>query len=152
VNQAVKSDIANDRRREYLARHFAKNTQPDDTIRGWMAEYEEILANHEQIIATKTSLGNGIVRISTLGRKVDMTTLMNTLYRDGTKVVVIEGEAYNKSLGRKTIQVAFGTNDKSFDLLAVIKTAVPTASGFSQKANVDPQFEDAAIAAVRAAR
>src|SRR5579883_972208 len=40
VNQAVKSKIADDGRRVYLARHFAQNRDADATISGWVAEYE----------------------------------------------------------------------------------------------------------------
>lgn len=151
VNQAVKSDIANDNRRIHLARHFAGNSEPDETIRGWMSEYEEILANHDLIVSAKTDLGDGIVRVSTIGKKVDMTTLMARLYKSGAKVVVCEGEMFVPAIKAKKVMVAFGTDSKSFDLLAAVKVVVPTASGFAQKANVDPEHEEAALAAVRAA-
>lgn len=148
VNQAVKSAIADDSRRVYLARLLAFNSEPDEKVLGWMAEYEEILANHDLIVAAKTNLGFGIVRVSTVGRKVDMTTLMNRLYEDGAPIVICEGEMFNKALGKKTVQVAFGTNREKFNLLEYVKQVVPTASGFAQKANVDPEFEEVALAAV----
>ncbi|MBI4256939.1 hypothetical protein HY626_02700 [Candidatus Uhrbacteria bacterium] len=151
VNQAVKSDIGNDARRVHLARLFAQSRDADDTVRGWMVEYEEILANHRDILAAKTDLGNGIVRVSTIGKKVDMTTLMARLYKSGAKVVVCEGEMFVPAIKAKKVMVAFGTDSKSFDLLAAVKVVVPTASGFAQKANVDPEHEEAALAAVRAA-
>jgi hypothetical protein len=151
VNQAVKSDIANDARRVYLAQHFAANMDADAIILNWMAEYAEILKNHEEIIATKVDLGNGILRVSALGKRVDMTTLMGQLYAlPEVRIVMLEGEAYSKSLGRKTVQIAFGCREQ-LDLLGIIKAAVPSASGFAQKVNVDPKHEEAALAAVRAA-
>lgn len=150
VNKAMKSKIADDTRRVYLARHLANNTEPDATIRGWMAEYDAILANHAVVIANKLDLGDGIIYVSAIGKAVDMTTLMKSLYENGARVVVLEGEMYNKALGRKTVQIAFGTNEKKLDLLACIKRVVPAASGFAQKVNI-PEFEDVAIVAVRAA-
>lgn len=149
VNQAVKSKVADDTRRVYLAKHFAYHTEADSAIQGWIKEYEEILVNHQAILAAKQDLGDGIVRVSTVGKTVDMTTLMSQLYKAGAKVVVCEGEMFSKSLGRKTKQVAFGTNDK-VDLLACVKQVVPTASGFAQKANVDPEHEETATTAIRA--
>jgi len=150
VNQAVKSRIADDSRRVYLARYFAFNREPDETITGWIREYEEILRNHEEILAAKVDLGDGIVRVNATGRAVDMTTLMNTLYKSGARVVVCEGEMFNRSLNKKTVQIAFGTNDKSLDLLTIVKAAVPSASGFGQKVNVEPTDETAALAVIRA--
>lgn len=149
VNQAVKSKIADDTRRVYLAKHFASATEADATIAGWIKEYEVILANHQEILSSKTDCGDGIVRVSTVGRVVDMTTLMSQLYQAGAKVVICEGEMFDKALGRKTRQVAYGTNSK-LDLLACVKQVVPAASGFAQKANVPLESEEVATTAIRA--
>ncbi len=149
VNQAVKSAIQDDTRRVYLARHFAQNDTADSTIQGWCQEYEKILANHQEVLAGKKDLGGGLVRVSTIGKVVDMTTLLSELYK-GARVVVMEGEMFDKAAGKKVHQIAFGTNEKGFDLLACIKQVVPNASGFAQKANVETLFEEAATAAVRA--
>lgn len=151
VNQAVKTAIADDSRRVYLAQHFAFNRDTDVKIRQWTGEYMHVLANHDWIVESKDDLGDGIHRVTSTGLAVDMTTLMSRLYKEGAKVVVLEGEAFNKALGRKTVQVSFGTGDRNLDLLAVVKTAVPSASGFAQKANVDPEHEEAALAAIREA-
>jgi hypothetical protein len=150
VNQAVKSHIGDDARRVYLARHFAQSTESDATIFGWIAEYEEILGNHREIVAAKVDLGDSIVRVVATGKKVDMTTLMSGLYRGGAKVVVLEGEQYNKAAGCKMPMVSFGASDQKLDLLTPVKAAVPSASGFTGKVNVDPQHEDVALKAVRA--
>lgn len=149
VNAAVKSKIQDDTRRVYLARHFAEHAEADETIRGWIKEYEAILANHSEILAAKSNLGEGIVRASSVGKAVDMTTLMKSLHNDGARVVVLETEMFDKSVGGKIRLISFGT-DKKIDLLGAIKMVVPTASGFAQKANVRPEDEPAAIAAVRA--
>lgn len=151
VNQAVKSDIGNDARRVHLARHFATSNEPDSTIQGWMAEYEEILANHKQIVDAKIDLGDGIVRVVATGKKVDMTTLMSGLYKGGAKVVVLEGEQFNKAAGCKMRMVSFGASDQKLDLLTPVKAVVASASGFTNKVNVDPEHEEAALAAVRTA-
>ena len=150
VNQAVKSRIADDSRRVYLARHFAQSAEPDEVIRGWVTEYEQILNNHELVVGNRQYLGDGIVRINTTGIQVDMTTLMSRLFKDGARVVVCEAEMFNKSLGRKTRKVSFGANREGPNVLAAIKAAGVEASGFAQKANVEPEDEEAALAAVRA--
>lgn len=148
VNQAVKSRITDDSRRVHLAFRFAEHMEPDEKIRGWIAEYETILQNHEAILAAKQDLGDGIHRVVTTAKTVDVTTLMSQLYKNGARVVVMEAEMFDKSLGQKTRQIAFGTGEK-LDLLAAVKAAVPTASGFAQKANVPTESEEAALAAVR---
>jgi hypothetical protein len=150
VNQAVKSDIGNDTRRVYLAKHLATSIDADETIREWMTEYEMILASHQEIIAAKVELGDGIVRVVTIDKKVDMTTLMGTLYRGGAKVVVLEGVQFNKAAGCKMPMVSFGASDQKLDLLTPIKAVVSSASGFTSKVNVDPKDEAAALEIVRA--
>lgn len=148
VNQAVKSAITDDSRRVRLAWHFSMNTVPDTKIDGWVAEYEEILRNHKRIFGNRQGLGDNIVRISTLGVVIDMTTLMSEMYKDA-KVVVVEGELFNPAKKLKERMVSFGTNQK-LDILAAIKAVVPNASGFATKVNVAPEHEAAALAAVRA--
>ncbi len=152
VNQAVKSRIADDSRRVYLAKHFAQNRDADETINGWIAEYEAILATHEEIVEARQDLGDGIVRISAVGKTVDMTTLMKTVYDLGYSVVLTEGEMFDKSLGKKTIQIAFGCKPGlKLDAVATIKAAGVECSGFAAKANVRPEDEEAALAAIRSA-
>lgn len=149
VNRAVKSKIADDSRRVYLTKHFSQNAQPDETIIGWIAEYDKILENHQEIIAARQHLGDGIVRVITTGKAVDMTTLMSSLYKTGAKIVVVEGMAFNKSVGHPTLQISFGASNNQLDILNAIKTAGITASGFASKANVEPEDEAATLAVVR---
>jgi hypothetical protein len=146
VNEAVKSDIANNARRVHLANHFSENRQADNQISAWVKEYETILATHEELIKNREVFGD-IVRIDARGKKIDMTTLMFGLYKLA-KVVVIVGESYNKEVGAKVVQHSFGTQDKSVDLLAAIKAAGVNAGGFAQKANVAPEEAHKALQAV----
>jgi len=149
VNNAVKSDIANDARREYLARWFAFNREPDATILGWCAEYEAILANHEEILSAREDLGDGIVRVDSRGKKVDMTSLMGELYKL-SKVAIVIGESYDNRVGRKVVAHSFGV--QKGDIMVVLSSAdgVTVVSGFASKVTVTPESGDAAIAAVRA--
>ena len=152
ANMAVKSDIRDDSRRVYLAKHLAVSTQPDEKIAGWMIEYDGILANHDQIVADKENLGNGIHRVVATGFRVDMTTLMFRLYDEDAKVVALEGEAYIKVEGGKRPVLALGTKDKSLDLMSLIeKAGLTPLGGYAQKVNVDLKDEEAAIAAIRPA-
>ena len=151
ANQAVKSDMSNDARRVYLARHFAVYGEADETIRGWMAEYEEILANHRMILDATIDLGGGFVRVTTTGLKVDMTTLMAQLYKLA-RIVVAQGVAFVPAEKRAFELVSIGTADKSLDLLAIVRhTGINALGGFAQKANVSLGDEQAATAAIRAA-
>jgi hypothetical protein len=152
VNQAVKSRIADDSRRVYLAKHFARNHDVDATINGWIAEYEAVLATHEEIVDARQDLGDRIVRISAVGKTVDMTTLMKTVYELGYSVVLTEGEMFDKAAGKKTRQIAFGcAPGLKLDAVATIKAAGVECSGFAAKANVKPEDEQVALTAVRAA-
>lgn len=152
VNQAVKSDIGNDARRVYLAQHFALNYEPDETIRGWMAEYEEILRNHDQIVAEKVDLGDGIHRVNAVDLQVDMTTLMSRLYSEKARVVALYGDAFVPAEKRKRVVLSLGTNDKGLDLMAIVRAAgITPLGGFAQKVNIELGDERTAIAAIRAA-
>lgn len=146
VRRASKSNITDNSRREYLARHLAHHTEPDATIAGWMKEYDAILATHEQIVTTRIELGNGIVRVNTTGRTIDMTAFMDRLYGMGYKVVVIDGESYNIAKKAKERQISFGLKPGvKIDILGALKGAGITASGFANKVNIDPKDEAAAI-------
>jgi hypothetical protein len=151
VNAAVKSRIADDTRRAHLALHLAAgNTEPDSLIQGWIKEYEVILHNHEEIVAARQDLGDGLVRVVTLGKTIDVTTFMSQLYKLGYKIVVVDGEAFNPAKKAKERQISFGCAPQiKVDLVAGLKTAGITASGFAQKANVSPDDEAAAIAVVK---
>ncbi len=152
VNSAVKSAIWDNSRRVYLARHFAEHREPDETIRGWIAEYEAILQTHDEVLAEREDLGDGIVRIDCSGKVVDMTTLMGQVYAlPGVKVCIVRGEMYNKLAGRKEVMASFGSRIKDFDILSAIKGAGVPASGFASKANVSLENEAEAIGAVRKA-
>jgi hypothetical protein len=147
ANSAIKADIANDKRRVELATWFAFNTEPSDRILGYVAEYAEILRNHETIIQAATIPASGFIRVITGNLRVDVTSLMSTLYKRAT-IVIVDGEAYNKAVGKKTRQISFGA--QKTDILSVLKAAGVPCSGFAQKANVDPEHEAAALAALMA--
>jgi hypothetical protein len=149
VNHAVKSRIADDSRRVYLARHFAANADPDATIEGWIAEYEKILLSHDAIVDSRVDLEDGIVRVSAVGATVDMTVLMKRLYTD-YRLVLLEGELFDKKVGAKVRQIAFGCKPGlDLDLVAILKSAGIECSGFAAKANVPLEYEDIALQAVR---
>jgi hypothetical protein len=150
ANQAVKSKIADNTRRVYIAKVLSTSFEADETISEWIREYDFLLAANKALIETRENLGDGIVRIDATGKVIDMTSLMADLYAlDGVRVVILVGESYNKELGRKVVQHAFGTRDKSLDLQAALKASGINAGGFAQKANVNPDDADAAVEAIR---
>lgn len=152
VNQAVKSKIGDDSRRIKLARHLASGaTEPDSEIQGWIGEYAEILRNHEQIVAARQDLNDGLVRVDTRGRVIDVTAFMSELYKLGSKVVVVDGEVFVPAKKAKERQISFGCAPQlKVDLVAALKAVGIEASGFAQKANVPPADEARAVEVVRA--
>lgn len=152
ANQAVKSNIRDDARRVKIARHLAFNSEPDEQIATWIAEYEEILRNHDIIVDQKVDRGDGIHRVNACDMQVDMTTLMFRLYSEGARVVALYGEAFVPAEKRKRTVLSFGTNDKGLDLMAIVRGAgVNPLGGFAQKVNVELGDEEKAMAAIREA-
>lgn len=148
TNKAIKANISDNRRRDYIARHFAFNTEPDEQIKTWLVEYEEIMANNAMVFDARVELGHGLVRASAKGLKVDMTNLMAMLYSAGAKVVAMEGEQYSKEAGGKILQVSFGTPQGGADILSLLQNAMVPASEFANKANVLPEHEAKATSVV----
>lgn len=149
INEAVKSDIANNVRRVYLARHFAFIGDADETIRGWMAEYQEILANHQVIIEQAIDLGDGFVRVTTGDMRIDMTTLMRSLYAN-YRVVVLEGIMFDPTIKDKTTLVSIATGDNTRDLVAAVQNAgIAIHGGKGSKVNLAPEDEHVALKVVR---
>lgn len=152
VNEAVKSAIADSTRRVYLANHFAFNSEPDEKIIGWMKEYEGILATHAEILDSATLSDSGILSASSYGKKVDVTTLMKTLYAiTGVKVLALHGQTYDKSKGGVVETLSFGAPQGStIDLLAPLQAAGLPAMGFAQKASVPMEYATEALQIVEA--
>ncbi len=149
ANRAVKSAIWDNSRRVYLARHFAEHYEPDDVILGWVAEYEEILRTHDEILANCEDLSNGIVRVDCTGKVVDMTTLMGQVYDlPRVKVCLVRGEMFNPAKKKKEVMASFGTRIKDFNVLSAVKSAGISAGGFASKANVSLEDEADAIEAI----
>lgn len=147
-NRAVKSNMGDPVRRPHLARHLAFNEGPDHQILAWMAEYDEIEANHPIIAAKKEDLGDGITLLDGREQRHDVTTLMASEYK-GARIVVLRTNGFVKGKGNVPM-VSLGCNNKEWNLLEILKVAnVPTLGGFAQKANVRPEDEAAAIEAVR---
>ncbi len=152
ANRAVKSAMGDNSRRVHLAGHFAANREPDEVISSWCAEYEAIIATHEEVLGNREDLGSGIVRIDCTGKKVDMTTLMGQVYDlPETKACLVIGPVYNKAKGGIEVMASFGTRIEGFDIQAAIQSEGVSAGGFASKANVDLENEKAAIEAVRKA-
>jgi len=152
VNSAVKSKIADDSRRVKLAQHLATSREADVQIQGWIDEYAAILRNHEEIVGARVDLGDGMSRVDTRGKVVDMTAFMGQLYGLGVKIAVVDGESFNPAKKVKERQISFGCAPqlKTLDLVAALKAAGINASGFAQKANVQPEDEAKSVEVIRA--
>lgn len=146
---AIKSRITEDARRKYLVHHLAEGeTTPDDIIAGWISEYDAVLLTHEKLKKEAVCITKGLVRIDASGEIIDMTVLLSDLYEDGARVAVVMSDIFNFSRGYKFPQCTIATCDVSLDVLSLVKTKVPSASGFASKANMDPEFESIAIDAL----
>lgn len=149
VNRAVKPAIWDNTRRDYLARYFATNINPDEKIKGWLAEYAQMEVNHSAILAEKVDLGKGIWRVSSVGKLSDATTIFALCYKAGAKVVALENIMFNKVKGAKTPMLSIATPDKSLDILATLQAAKVQASGFASKANLELADEERAMEVIR---
>ncbi len=149
VNQAIKSKIADNSRRIYLAKHFSKVYEPDEKIRKWVTEYREILKAHEEVIENCKNLGQGIVRIDTEGRKVDMTSLLKSLY-ESYSVIITESKFHKKVTDEDIDQVTFSRKPGlKINLLSTIKKVRIPCAGFAAKVNLALKDEEVALATVR---
>lgn len=149
VNKAVKTAIFDNNRREYLTRYFATHTEFDEKIYGWLAEYSEMEINHSAIIAGKVDLGNGIWKISSVGKLADATTLFALCYKAGAKIVVLKNTMFSKTKNQKTPMLSIASSNKSLDILATLQSAEVPASGFASKANLELEEEERAIKVIR---
>lgn len=95
VNSCIKPSPNSDiRRRLYLIRHLAFNTEIDDQIQEWCNEYEPIKKNHQMVIERRKELGNGIVMVDLAGRKVDRNVLKRQLLIEGGFTVAIVSNSH----------------------------------------------------------
>ena len=149
VNSAVKSAIADDSRRIHLARHLSQDREPDQLIAGWIKEYREIQRNNEVVLAAASEPASGIVRVSAVGLKVDITAIMTSLYSKGCKVAVVDVELPNRTTGQLESQVSFGVSPSSdLNLKQVLQDAQVSFSGFEKKATVASEYGEKALQAV----
>lgn len=153
INAAVKSAIADNSRREHLARHFAFHSLPDEKIQVWLDEYQEILKNHKEILSAQVQLEEGVVIITTGSLKIDATTLFNGLYKGpAKKFVIIRGMMFNP--GKKTMEnmVSIASGNNSLDFVQCLKDAgLQILGGKGSKVNLAPEYEEEAVKAIKKA-
>ncbi len=149
VNQAIKSHASLNQRKKYLVHHLAQGeVTADDIIAGWINEYDEILSTHEKLKKDSICITKGLIRVDASNEIIDVSVLLSDLYAMGAKVAIICSDIFNPIRGYKFPKVIIATCDKTVDVLSIIKTKVPSASGIASKAYMDPMFEQEAIGAV----
>lgn len=156
VNRAVKSNIADDSRRVYLARWIAAapdiaTIEPDATIQSWISEYDEILANHQRILDSAT-VSDGVISVDCTGIRVDMTSLMFALY-ERADIACVQGEIFDPITKSKRLACSIGTSKSGFDLVAIANATpnVRVLGGKGGKVNVMPADAGNAIFRIRGA-
>ena len=140
VNQAIKSAIQDDSRRVHLARCAASGTlNSDPLVHKWVQEYEEIESNHKEILSG-LKIDRGIVFADATGKRVDMTSMMMSLYKIAP-IAAVKGEMFDTVAKSKSVLVSFGVPQSSGrDIFAEVKAAgVVAHGGFAQKVNVLPE-------------
>lgn len=143
ANKAVKSNIADDARRVALIWQFACGGERiSEEIQGWMVEYDAVLETHKAIMDDLQIISAEMMcRISTVGKTVDMTTLMKEAY-ESYDFVVVDGESFSLKYGGKIRQISIGVNPGlDFNVLQCLQNAGIEASGFASKANLEPENE-----------
>jgi hypothetical protein len=128
-------------------RPVANRTKPSKA--GWPSTRRSNGITNE-IIAARRDLGDGLVRVVTFGRTVDMTALLASLYRLGYRVAIIDGESFHQHFGRRVRQLSFGCAPRAhLNLVAALKEARIAVSGYRRKATVALADEERAIEVVR---
>lgn len=117
VNEAVKTAIADNSRRDYLARYLAWSTAPDGKIQGWLDEYAAVERINQQVLGAGQKVGRLLVLDAT-AKKIDATSLLFAAYRQAEFVGLKGAEA----------RAFFGGGAKGAD--TVIKEQL-TAAGIS---------------------
>lgn len=147
-NEATKSKITDNGRREYLVKHFAKSDLPDETIKGWIAEYEKMEANHKLILEKPEDRGNGIFAYNCNVGLHDATKIFSQAYGADREVVALK-ETKIFPNGKEQLGASIGTNRKDLNVLQTVKDAGINAYGFAAKANIATDDLENAIEAVR---
>lgn len=150
VNRAIKGNLGDNSRRDYLARHLvAGNAEADEKISSWIAGYEAMLATHEEIFeAAEYHLNNQLIVVDSDGKKIDVSTFSRQLAKKA-RVACVIASRYDKSIGAKVPGATFSSSDRSLDLLKAIQEAGVPVGGFGGKATVAPSDMEAAIEAIR---
>lgn len=148
-NQSIKSNMSDPERRPYIVKHMALNDTPDAKIQGWINEYAEMQSNLPKILASGTSLGDGIFLYDCTCGSHDATALFNKAY-ETSPIVVLSGTTVFLG-GKAQLGVSIATNKKDLNILKIIQDAGIAAGGMPAKANLATKDQEAAIEAVRKA-
>ena len=143
TNAPIKAAAFDNRRREYITRHFALHTEPDEIIIGWAEEYEEMERNLP-ILLHAAIVEKDLVTIDARGKRIDATAVMKAGYALGTVVHLLHDHQPGHS---------FGVNqDAGIDILTLLRGAGIQCTGFALKANVADEHAEAAVVAVQRLR
>jgi hypothetical protein len=145
VNKAVKSNIRDQHRRVYIAKHFSQSFEMDPQIRQWVTDYETLEANMNEILSNVVDRGKYIY-LDSRGKDVDMTTLATRVYRQypDALVVVAKGQAFDKTKGGVIPCYSFMASTNAPEDLNVQSLVGVPGFGFAKKFNVeDEEFEEA---------
>jgi hypothetical protein len=151
--KAIKSNILDDKRRDYLARHFSQNLDPDATILGWMKEYEVMEDNLVKIMQTREDLKDGIMRYTISNLKHDATEFFKEAYKNSPVVVLANTPVFINNVRQTGISMAIDDSKegiKNLNVVNILKNAGIQAGGFAAKANFATSDMDPAIEAMRA--
>ena len=119
--KAIKSNIVDDTRRDYLARHFSQNLEPDEKILGWVEEYNIMEKNLDSIMKTKRDLGNHMMQYDVSGLKHDATEFFKNAYANSPVVVLASTPVFIDNVRQMGISIAVDDSKEGFKQLHVVK-------------------------------
>jgi hypothetical protein len=141
-NKAIKSQIKDSERRCYLARYMSDHEEPDETIKGWVQEYEVMEGNIQKVLDKGASHGEGIRYYSNAEKlPLDITAFLFEAYKKSS-IVLISTHTYT----------IVGTENQDLNLPEILSEAkIPVAGGLKTKASFKSDFVDQAIRAIKTA-
>lgn len=145
--ESVKSKPRHLSRYLYLTRYLAFHTEPNEKIKIWKKEHEQLKENHSKILKTFKDLSNGIGSYDCSVGQYDPKTLFRQAYK-WTPIVILTNTRVSIH-GTIERGVSIGTNLKDLNFLLILEQANIIASGIACKVTLLLRDKDAAIEAIR---
>ena len=119
-------------RLESVVHWFGDPDGRDAEVLTWVREYGPLEREHGRILEARRDEGDGIVSFE-IQSEVDMTVLTQALYEQGARVVLFEGEFFDRAEQRTVRKIGLGADDRGLNLFKALRAGGVHATGYSRK-------------------